>query len=172
MFASCNNLIEVPLFDTSNATVFNRMFGGTKKLSTIPAFNMENATDITYMFFNCKIVTVPELNTPSLEIADYAFQYCSLLTSVGKMDFSNVTSALQMFQTDNELTTLGGFTGLKVNFDLSYCTVLTKESILNVINEAADVTTSPKNLYLGATNLAKLTDEEKAIATNKGWTLA
>jgi hypothetical protein len=25
---------------------------------------------------------------------------------------------------------------------------------------------------MGSTNLAKLTDEEKAIATNKGWTLA
>lgn len=172
MFSGCSNLIEVPLFDTSNATEFNRMFGNTKKLSTVPKFNMENATDITYMFFNCNIVTVPELNTPSLKIADYAFQYCSHLTSVGKMDFSNVTSALQMFQTANKLTTLGGFTGLKVNFDLSNCPLLTKESILNVINEAADVTASPKDIYLGATNLAKLTDEEKAIATNKGWTLA
>ena len=53
MFSGCDNLIEVPLFDTSNATGFNRMFGNTKKLSTIPKFNMENATDITYMFFNC-----------------------------------------------------------------------------------------------------------------------
>jgi hypothetical protein len=25
---------------------------------------------------------------------------------------------------------------------------------------------------MGATNLAKLTEEDKAIATNKGWTLA
>lgn len=29
-----------------------------------------------------------------------------------------------------------------------------------------------KTLTLGATNLAKLTDEQKAVATNKGWTLA
>jgi hypothetical protein len=29
-----------------------------------------------------------------------------------------------------------------------------------------------KTLTLGATNLAKLTNEEKAIATQKGWTLA
>jgi hypothetical protein len=27
-------------------------------------------------------------------------------------------------------------------------------------------------LQLGSTHLAKLTDEEKAIATNKGWTLS
>ena len=36
---------------------------------------------------------------------------------------------------------------------------------------AANVTSSSKNLTLGPTNLSKLTDAEKAIATNKGWTL-
>ena len=172
MFSNCENLTEVPLFDTSNATEFSRMFGMTKKISTIPAFNMKSATNIEYMFLYSSIVTVPQLNTPLLETADYAFQYCSSLTSVGKMDFSNVTSAIQMFFGAKELTTLGGFTGLKVNFDLSGQSKLTKESLLNVINEAADVTANPKSLYLGATNLAKLTDEEKAIATSKGWTLA
>ena len=33
-------------------------------------------------------------------------------------------------------------------------------------------TSDPQTLTFGATNLAKLTDEEKAIATSKGWTLA
>lgn len=39
------------------------------------------------------------------------------------------------------------------------------------LNKAADVTSSPKTLTLGATNLGKLTNAEKAIATNKGWVL-
>ena len=60
---------------------------------------------------------------------------------------------------------------LKIDLDLSPCTALTKESLLNVFNEAADVTSSPKTLTLGTTNLNKLTDDEKAIATNKGWVL-
>ena len=42
---------------------------------------------------------------------------------------------------------------------------------MNVINKATDVTSSPKTLTLGSTNLSKLTTSEKAIATNKGWTL-
>ena len=40
-----------------------------------------------------------------------------------------------------------------------------------VINGLQTVTTTQK-LTLGATNLAKLTDGEKKIATDKGWTLA
>ena len=70
-----------------------------------------------------------------------------------------------------KFTTFGGLTNLKIDLDLSPCPNLTKESLLNVFNEAADVTASPKTLTLGADNLAKLTDDEKAIATNKGWTL-
>lgn len=172
MFSSCRKFTEVPLFDTSEATEMSQMFTNTTSLQTIPEFNTEKATSFGSMFSYSGIVTFPTLNTPLLENADYMFNYCGRLISVGKLDFSNVTSAIQMFYHSNKLTTLGGFTGLKVNFDLSYCTLLTKESILNVINEAADVTASPKSIYLGETNLAKLTDEEKAIATNKGWTLA
>ena len=171
MFSSCKSLVEVPMFDTSNATDMSFMFGLTESLKAIPELNMENVLSTEYMFEYSGIVTFPQSNTKLLQSADYMFQNCASLTSVGKMDFSNVTSALLMFKSSIHITNLGGFTGLKVNFDLSGSTNLTKESLLNVINEAADVTASPKSLYLGATNLAKLTDEEKAIAINKGWTL-
>lgn len=93
------------------------------------------------------------------------FKYCP------KFDTSKETHMTYMFQDCSSLTTLGGFTGLKVNLDLSSCSLLTKESILNVFNKAANVTSSPKILTLGKTNLSKLTDAEKAIATNKGWVL-
>ena len=76
-----------------------------------------------------------------------------------------------MFRNCFNLIDLVGFTGLKTNLDLYSCSQLTHDSLMNVINEAADVTASPKTLTLGATNLNKLTDDEKAIATNKGWTL-
>lgn len=88
------------------------------------------------------------------------------------MDTSNVYNMDTMFQGCTSLTDLGGFVGLKTNLDLSYCTKLTHNSLMNVINKAADVISSPKTLTLGSTNLANLSDEEKAIATAKGWTLA
>ena len=87
------------------------------------------------------------------------------------MDVSNVTEIGFIFRACSSLTDLGGFIGLKLNLDLSASSKITHDSLMNVINKAADVTASPATLTLGSTNLAKLTDEEKAIATNKGWTL-
>ena len=47
---------------------------------------------------------------------------------------------------------------------------LTHNSLMSIINNLAEVSTT-KTLTLGSTNLNKLTADEKAIATNKGWTL-
>ena len=60
----------------------------------------------------------------------------------------------------------------KLRFDL--CPKLTKQSILNVFNVLDNIAGSGKVcvITLGANHLAKLTEEEKAIATEKGWTLA
>ena len=46
-----------------------------------------------------------------------------------------------------------------------------RESIVKVLNNLQSITTT-QTLTLGSTLLAKLTDEDKKIATDKGWTLA
>jgi len=58
--------------------------------------------------------------------------------------------------------------------DLSGCPKLTRESILSVLNALGNKNglSGTWKLTLGATNLAKLTESDKAIATGKGWTLA
>lgn len=52
---------------------------------------------------------------------------------------------------------------------------LTHESLMNVINNLYDIKTKgvkPQQLILGTTNLAKLTAEEVAIGTSKGWSIS
>lgn len=45
--------------------------------------------------------------------------------------------------------------------------------MVNMFNALSDHTgLSSNTLVLGPTNLAKLTEEQKAIATNKNWNLA
>ena len=58
--------------------------------------------------------------------------------------------------------------------DLSESPKLTRESMLSLFGCLADKTgtSGTFRITLGAANLAKLTDGDKAIATGKGWTLA
>ena len=196
MFYNCKHLGSVPLFDTSKVTNMSNLFKGCSQLETIPLFDTSKVDNMSNMFYNCskltsvplfdtskvanmislfsgcsQLTSVPRFNTSNATTMSNLFYSCSQLESVPKLDTSSVTSAGSMFFGCGKLTNLGGFIGLKVSLDLSGSPLLTKESLLNVINEAADVTSSPRTLTLGSTNLAKLTDEEKAIATNKGWTL-
>ena len=148
MFSDCGQLTSVPLFDTSKVTDMKYMFSGCRQLTSVPLFDTSKVTNMNSMFSRCR-----------------------RLTSVPLFDTSNVSNISSMLAGCDGLTTLDGFAGLKVDLVLSGSPLLTHDSLLNVINEAADVTSSPKKLTLGTTNLAKLTDAEKAIATNKGWTL-
>ena len=57
-------------------------------------------------------------------------------------------------------------------WDLDTCTALTVDSLVSVLNalQQLDEGTS-YTCTIGSDNLAKLSDQQKAIATNKGWTL-
>jgi hypothetical protein len=70
-----------------------------------------------------------------------------------------------------ENLTMGGTIGQN-GFNVSESTKLTHDSLMSIINCLEAKTEGTWAVTLGTTNLAKLTDAEKAIATQKGWTLA
>jgi hypothetical protein len=84
----------------------------------------------------------------------------------------------------NSIRYLGGFKNLGMMSSMSNTSgtyfmaglpYISKESVLNVLNglyDRASAGYSVVTLKLHAKHLAMLSDEEKAIATNKGWTLA
>ena len=66
--------------------------------------------------------------------------------------------------------TFGNYT-----LDLHYSALLTHESLMNVINNLYDIKTKgvkPQQLVLGSKNLAKLSEDELAIGTLKGWSIS
>ena len=99
-----------------------------------------------------------------------AWYGCTSLTTFPALDLHNGTYFGGAWNNCTSLTTLGGFGAISADIDLSASTLLTVESLMNVITQAATVT--GKTMKFGSDNLAKLTDEQKAVATNKGWTLA
>ena len=58
-------------------------------------------------------------------------------------------------------------TNIGVSLNISASTLFERADLVTILNNLKTVTTT-KTLTMGATNLAKLTDEDKAIATNKG----
>ena len=172
MFDKCESLTTISEMNTANVTDMRAMFNGCNSLTTIPKMDTSKVTSMSYMFGSCYLLTtIPEMDTSQVTNMGEIFYECPSLTTIPEMDTSKVTY-IGSFYGSGSLTDLGGFVGLKVNLNLSGSSKLTHDSIMNIINKAADVTENPKTMTFGETNLAKLSDEEKGIATAKGWTLA
>ena len=189
-FKTDKNLVFMPLVNTQNATNFGSMFYGCQRLIYVPQLNTSNGTRFDYMFKGCVgLTSIPQLNTSKATDFSYMFHSCSSLTSVPELNASRVTNLDSMFSyITHQLTfTLGGFTNIGQAYSkatsanyYSYMIPiqnlnLTHDSLMNVINKLYDIATkgcNTQNLSIGSTNLAKLTAEEIAIATNKGWTVS
>ena len=168
---NCSLLTEFPLIDTSNGRDFRYAWYGCSSLKSFPMLNLGKGTNFYEAWYNCSSLTeFPMLDLHNGANFKSAWYGCSSLTSIPQLDLSSGTNFGGAWNGCSNLTNLGGFGVIKENFDLSPCTKLTVDSLMNVINQAATVT--GKTMTLGSTNLAKLTDEQKAVATSKGWTLA
>lgn len=189
MFYSCSNLVNIPDIDTSLCKNFDSIFSNCRSITIVNNIDTSNATNMGTAFSGCqKLEEVHNLNTSKVMYFNYTFSYCRALNTIDKLNATSCTNVNNMFQGCSNLTNLGGLENLgqaylttasanssSYTLNLSYCNKLTHDSLMNVINNLYDIATAgvqPQQLQLGSTNLAKLTEEEKAIATNKGWSLS
>ena len=172
MFSSCPSITTVPLFDTSNVTLITNMFDSCLSLTTVPLFDTSNVTNMNSTFYYCrKLTTVPLFDTSNVTNMNSTFYYCSKLTTVPQLDTSNVTNMYNMFYSCSSLEAIH-MININANLNISSSTKFTRDALLEIIGNLKAQTSGTKTLTMGSTNLAKLTEEDKAIATNKGWTLA
>ena len=98
MFANCESLTSVALFDTSSITDMDGMFANCSSLTTIPAFPTGNATDMSCMFNDCtSLNSVPLLDTSHVTTFISMFGGCSSLTTVPQFNTSSATDMSSMF---------------------------------------------------------------------------
>ena len=188
MFAGCESLTTVPLLNTSNVTEMGGMFSGCHSLVEIPTLDTSKGKFLAAMFAGCSsLKQIPLLNTKSCTDINGMFEGCTSLETVPILDASNVGDISKIFKDCPSLVMLGGLKNLGMDYssayyihankreytlDLSYSPLLTHDSLMNVINNLYDIKSKgvkTQTLQLGDTNKAKLTVEEIAIATNKGW---
>lgn len=195
MFNNCivlTSIDDIPGFkdlDMSKVTTFRSMFNNCSKLASVDlTLNAPKLISTADMFGTCKELTSVIINSPSNpELTDisYMFDTCNKLTDIdlSNFDISNVSSIFYMFLRCSALVNLklkgiGEYSGTSSNgltLDLTPCAALSKDSVLYLFNNAFDRKaaeyTKAFTIKLNATTKALLTDDEIAIATNKGFTV-
>ena len=179
-FRNCYPLISVslPAGFGQAATSLSSCFENCVALMSLslPTGFGQAATSLSNCFENC--FTLTSLSLPAgfgqaaTNVTRGFYGCVSLVSLVLPTGFGQAATNLGLcFYACVSLADITGNPNFKASLDLSGCTKLTHDSLMVVINGLQTVTTTQK-LTLGSTNLAKLTDEEKKVATDKGWTLA
>ena len=181
--ADCPELRIVPELDFGDTHDATNLFDNCTKLEVVGGLRFERLVDGDYMFGGCtNLKTIHSLISPILEDAESMFRNCTNLQSLPLLDFATVDSISYFFGFSDilGLTDLGGFKDLKIDWNDTYglcrCPNLTKQSILNVITNLYDFRTNgdtetTRTLKLHSNSLSLLSDDDKAIATDKGWIL-
>ena len=140
--------------DTANGKKFSNMFNYCGALTSIPQLDTSNGKNFGSMFNNCRA-----------------------LTSISLLNMSNVsgTNWSSMFYNCPALknVTFEGTIPVRGNMSVfSSCPNLTVESLMSFINALTNMSdTATYTITIGSTNLAKLTEEQIQIATDKRITL-
>jgi surface protein len=175
MFNSCSQLqsLDVSNWDTSSVTTMRMMFNSCSQLQSLDVSNWDTSS-VTTMYYlfnensNLEILDLTKWDLSNIQNAQYnnadgVFINCRKLKSIiGGKTIEDVLA--------NNISALYGYNG-NGNICLPY-TIIDRASLRAVINGLADLTgQTAKILALGNTLIAKLTEEDIAIATNKNWTI-
>lgn len=161
-----------------NAVSVSYMFYTCSSLVEIPSLTFLKEVQMAQCFYSCaSLQKIGELITPKAVSFFCCFQNCTKLHTIEGIDLSSAKNVNNMFSYCSALENITFNGVIKISgLNLSPCTALTHDSLMSAINAlydwASEGGTSTYTLTLGSTNLGKLTDAEKAIATQKGWTLA
>lgn len=162
------------------------MFSGCQKLRKVEAeyfdFSQKetgttNTQGYYYVFSDCyALEEIEDIGLIPQNNYQYAFRRCRKLHTIAKMGVDENTKFSNTFEECAVLENLmiDGTIGQN-GFDVHWSTSLTHDSLMSIINALGNKTGTSGTSWvctLGSANLAKLTDTEKAIATQKGWTLA
>lgn len=125
-------------------------------------------------FKNCINLTSIVLNVVDT-VADYAFSGCTGLTEITFCNGGTYgdSTKLAFDGCVNVTNIIPGGAPLLSDVDYSFTDILTAESLAGIINHLGDGTQFGLELTLtiGATNRSRLTAEQIAAATAKGWTI-
>lgn len=195
LFYYNTEMTEAPYLNTINVESSQEMFSHCSALIKALEYNLKNTTSMNNMYTNCdELIEVPNINSEKCKQYGNMFYQCRKLKTIGTINAESAIGIFYILRYCNALENFGGlinlgkaFNSSSVNYnqyglDLRDCKLLTHESLMNIINNLYDLnitydvanggTLATQQLNLTDVNIVKLTAEEIAIATNKGWTVS
>lgn len=181
-FSSMPNLKSVDFaeWNVSKVTTFYALFDDCRKVNTIDVskWDTSSATNMEWMFcrINVTHLDVSNFDTSNVLNINTMFAYfdvCEEL-NINGLKLARCTSMNNTFSYSNfKVIRCDGLKFPDIDMSkigLNYSKELTVDSIIGLLN-ALPQSDKGYSFQIGADNIAKLTDEQKAIATDKGWTL-
>lgn len=183
--------IEFPSLEEvyTNKNQFNGNYLFGTNVASLPNLTELNLPSLKKVYFDfagnlsnlIQGMCIKKLYFPKLEILYVTRNTSRLIYNMSKLEYlylgydtndRNYSILIQPNTTPN-LTDIELKEGYLKPLDVADCKALTADNIVNHMFAKLGVNTGdPITLTLGSTNLAKLTDEQKQIAIDKGWTLA
>lgn len=179
IFYKCLNLIDVEA-----KFLWTNMFSNCTNLKTVKMTNNKSSNSKTGddVFYEDTALEQVILGDGITTIGQSIFYGCtslktvflpSSITTATRNSLTNTSSSYYVFFNCTALEDVQLGQDWNMSLRLNVSNNITVESMVAMFNSLKDLTgETAKTLTLGSTNLAKLTDEQKAIAINKNWTLA
>ena len=162
MFYTCRSLRSIPQFNTKSVTNMASMCYGCFSLEDFPLLDMKKVTNINNMFYQCySLRSIPRLDTSLVTNMSYMFAYCTGLTTIPELNVQNVTSIGSMFNGCYSIVT-ANLKNVRAAYQLNYCALLSKESLLYIINNEAS--TSAITIKLKAYAYTRLANDADVVA--------
>ena len=188
MFYACFSLVEIrgiSTWDTSKVTSMASMFRACWSLKNFPAiqnWDLSNVTSMDSMF--CENWGYDEIIWDNVNISKCTniyqlFRYNYNLRKISTKNWtlnSNIVYSASYYQIYGDCWSLEDVEGILIpstylHIGFGACDNLSYESALRIINALPQVSTA-HTLHIPSSVQQLLTTGEKAIATNKNWTIA
>ena len=183
MFYNCYSLATVgnlSNWNTSKVTTIADMFVGCRSLKELKGLSnwdvskVTTAAEFLYGARALKEVIIENWNLASCTSISSIFREMNNLETLSLKNWSipKITAGPTYFCTPNyNLKNVYYTVPIPYNHSYGSSEALTHESLLVILNTLPTVSTT-RTLNIATNNINMLTTAEKAIATNKGWTLA
>lgn len=176
--------------ETENTYKPSEMAGAISELEEVTHYidpTLIDENKASGYLINRIIKKIPYINTSEVVNMSYMFSRFSALEELQEIDCSSANNITAILATCSSLYKFGGFRDLgkayltsassnNTNYILNMVnTVLDHDSLMNVINKIYDIKSlgvASQTIRLSAAEVNLLSDEEKAIATSKGWNIS